>query len=121
MKAWIIRKAGEPEQFQLEDVEIPSPREGWVLIRIRAFGLNRSEWFTRIGDSPTVKFPRILGIECVGEIVDAGGLDLQPGSTVAAIMGGMGRDFDMEAVGLRIQAWDKKLRIAAEAATQTTA
>jgi NADPH2:quinone reductase len=94
MKAWIIQKAGGPEQFQLEDVAAPVPREGWALIRIRAFGLNRSEWFTRIGDSPTVKFPRVLGIECVGEIIDPGGLDLQPGTTVAAIMGGMGRDFD---------------------------
>ena len=94
MKAWIIRKAGGPEQFQLEDLETPSSRNGWALIRIRAFGLNRSEWFTRIGDSPTVRFPRVLGIECVGEIVDAGGLDLEPGTIVAAIMGGMGRDFD---------------------------
>jgi NADPH2:quinone reductase len=94
MKAWIIHNAGSPEQFQLEDVETPRPREGWVLIRIRAFGLNRSEWFTRIGDSPTVEFPRVLGIECVGEVVDAGGLDMAPGTTVAAIMGGMGRDFD---------------------------
>ena len=94
MKAWNIRKAGGAEQFQLEDVETPSPREGWALIRIRAFGLNRSEWFTRTGDSPTVQFPRVLGIECVGEIVDAGGLDLDPGTTVAAIMGGMGRQFD---------------------------
>jgi NADPH2:quinone reductase len=94
MKAWIIHNAGGPEQFQLEDVETPRPREGWVLIRIRAFGLNRSEWFTRIGDSPTVEFPRVLGIECVGEVVDAGGLDMAPGTTVAAIMGGMGRDFD---------------------------
>jgi NADPH:quinone reductase-like Zn-dependent oxidoreductase len=94
MKAWIIRKAGGPEQFQLEDTETPSAREGWALIRVRAFGLNRSEWFTRKGDSPTVQFPRILGIECVGEIVDAGGLDLKPGATVAAIMGGMGRQFD---------------------------
>ncbi len=94
MKAWIVRKAGGPEQFQLEDVEVPSPRKDWALIRTRAFGLNRSEWFTRIGDSPTVRFPRVLGIECVGEIVDGGGLDLEPGTTVAAIMGGMGRDFD---------------------------
>lgn len=94
MKAWVIRKAGGAEQFQLEDVETPSPREGWALIRIRAFGLNRSEWFTRIGDSPTVRFPRVLGIECVGEIIDAGGLDLELGATVAAIMGGMGREFD---------------------------
>lgn len=94
MKAWIIRKAGGPEQFQLENAETPSPQKGWALIRVRAFGLNRSEWFTRKGDSPTVQFPRVLGIECVGEIVDAGGLDLDPGATVAAIMGGMGRQFD---------------------------
>lgn len=94
MKAWVIRKAGGPEQFQLEDVPTPKAREGWALIRVRAFGLNRSEWFTRRGDSPSVQFPRVLGIECVGEIVDAGGLDVAPGTTVAAIMGGMGRQFD---------------------------
>ena len=72
MKAWVIRDAGGPQQFQLEDISTPDPRKGWALIRIRAFGLNRSEWFTRIGDSPTVMFPRVLGIECVGEIVDGG-------------------------------------------------
>jgi NADPH:quinone reductase len=94
MKAWVIHSAGGPEQFQLEDIQTPSPREGWALIRVRAFGLNRSEWFTRNGDSPGVQFPRVLGIECVGEIVDAGGLAMQPGTTVAAIMGGMGRQFD---------------------------
>jgi NADPH:quinone reductase-like Zn-dependent oxidoreductase len=94
MRAWVIHKAGGPEQFQLEDIKMPEPRGGWALIRIRAFGLNRSEWFTRVGDSPTVRFPRVLGIECVGEIVDAGGLSLRPGSIVAAIMGGMGRAFD---------------------------
>ncbi len=94
MKAWVIHEAGGPEQFRLEDVETPKPRDGCALIRIRAFGLNRSEWFTRIGDSPTVRFPRVLGIECVGEVVEPGGLDLAPSATVAAIMGGMGREFD---------------------------
>lgn len=94
MKAWVIREPGGPEKLQLEDISVPNPRRGWALIRVRAFGLNRSEWFTRRGDSPTVKFPRVLGIECVGEIVDAGGLAAEPGTTVAAIMGGMGRQFD---------------------------
>ena len=94
MKAWVIREPGGPEKLRLEDMPVPAPRRGWALIRVRAFGLNRSEWFTRRGDSPTVKFPRVLGIECVGEIVDPGGLDAEPGTTVAAIMGGMGRQFD---------------------------
>lgn len=74
MKAWVIREAGGPEKFNLEERATPKEKSGWVLIRIRAFGLNRSEWFTRIGDSPTVKFPKVLGIECVGEVVDAGDL-----------------------------------------------
>ena len=94
MKAWVIREPGGPEKLRLEEMPVPKPRRGWALIRVRAFGLNRSEWFTRRGDSPTVEFPRVLGIECVGEIVDPGCLAAEPGSTVAAIMGGMGRQFD---------------------------
>lgn len=94
MEAWIIREPGGPERFTLEEIDTPRPRQGWTLIKVQAFGLNRSEWFTRIGDSPSVKFPRVLGIECVGEVIDSGGLDLETGATVAAIMGGMGRDFD---------------------------
>ena len=41
-----------------------------------------------------MSFPRVLGIECVGEVVDAPDDDLEPGQTVAAMMGGMGRQFD---------------------------
>jgi len=78
----------------LEDLPRPEPRAGQVLIEVRAFGLNRSEWFTRNGDSPTVKLPRVLGIECVGTVVSAPGGEFDPGETVCAIMGGMGREFD---------------------------
>jgi NADPH2:quinone reductase len=73
---------------------VPAPRPGWVRIRVRAFGLNRSEMFTRQGHSPSVKFPRVLGIECVGEVDDPGGTDLKPGQKVAALMGGMGRAYN---------------------------
>ncbi len=94
MRAWIIEEAGGPEKLELRDVPTPEPIAGEVLIRVRAFGLNRSEWFTRRGDSPSVRFPRVLGIECVGEVVAAPGTDLVAGQRVAAMMGGMGRAFD---------------------------
>lgn len=73
----------------------PTPKDGHVLISIKAFGLNRSELFTRQGMSPGLEFPRVLGIECVGEVKDAGGGDLwKEGDIVAAAMGGLGRKFD---------------------------
>jgi NADPH:quinone reductase-like Zn-dependent oxidoreductase len=80
--------------LRVRDVPRPEPHAGWVLIKVMAFGLNRSEMFTRQGHSPSVRFPRVLGIECVGEIVAAPETDLAPGQTVAALMGGMGRAFD---------------------------
>lgn len=64
------------------------------LIRVKAFGLNRSEMFTRQGHSPNVKFPRILGIEAVGTVEDAPGNEFRKGDVVATAMGGLGRVFD---------------------------
>jgi NADPH:quinone reductase-like Zn-dependent oxidoreductase len=64
------------------------------LIRVEAFGLNRSELFTRQGHSPGVRFPRVLGIEAVGTVAHAPGGEFESGQTVATVMGGMGRTFD---------------------------
>lgn len=94
MRAYVIEEAGGPEKFLLQELPDPEPKEGEVLIRVRAFGLNRSEWFTRRGDSPSVIFPRVLGIECVGEVIAAPGTDLQQGQKVVALMGGMGREYN---------------------------
>lgn len=80
--------------LRITERPIPEPREGWVLIKVMAFGLNRSELFTRQGHSPSVKFPRVLGIECVGVVEAAPGTPFVPGQTVAAMMGGMGREYD---------------------------
>ncbi len=94
MKAVVIRKPGAPEVLAIEELPIPQPAPGWVLIRVKAFGLNRSELFTRRGHSPGVKFPRVLGIEAVGIVEEAPGGEFEPGQTVATAMGGMGRAFD---------------------------
>ena len=80
--------------IEIQEVPQPEIRPGWVLIKVKAFGLNRSELFTRRGDSPGVTFPRIQGIECVG-IVENDPTNTYPkGQQVAAIMGGMGRFFN---------------------------
>ena len=94
MKAVVIREAGGPEVLKIEERPVPEARPGWVLIRVRAFGLNRSELFTRQGHSPNVAFPRILGIEAVGEVADPSDSGFAKGDVVATAMGGMGRAFD---------------------------
>ena len=94
MKAAVIHEAGGPEVLKIESLPIPTPQTGEVLIRIKAFGLNRSELFTRQGHSPGVKFPRVLGIEAVGLVEEAPGSEFRKGDIVATAMGGMGRQFD---------------------------
>ncbi|MGB5783723.1 MAG: zinc-binding alcohol dehydrogenase family protein [Eudoraea sp.] len=94
MKAAITLQSGAPEVIEMQERAIPEIKEGWVLIKIKAFGLNRSELFTRQGHSPHVQFPRIQGIECVGIIEEDLSGTYHKGQKVAAIMGGMGRDFD---------------------------
>src|SRR5216684_3287988 len=94
MKAAVIREAGSPEVLKIENRAIPTPQRGEVLIRVKAFGLNRSELFTRQGHSPGVQFPRVLGIEAVGLVEEAPGNEFQKGDLVATAMGGMGRQFD---------------------------
>jgi NADPH:quinone reductase-like Zn-dependent oxidoreductase len=93
MKAAVVHAPGGPEVLRLEMRAIPAPRDGWVLIRVRAFGVNRAEMFTRQGHSPDVVFPRILGIEAVGTVAVATDAFVE-GETVATVMGGMGRAFD---------------------------
>lgn len=94
MPAYVIHDAGGPEQLVATELPVPQPAPGTIVIRIRAFGLNRSEWFTRRGESPAVTFPRVLGIECVGEVAAPNDSGLEVGQKVCAMMGGMGRDFD---------------------------
>ena len=94
MKAAVTLQSGAPEVIEIQERAIPEPKKGWVLLKIKAFGLNRSELFTRQGHSPDVQFPRIQGIECVGIIEEDPSGAYHKGQKVAAIMGGMGRDFD---------------------------
>lgn len=94
MKAIIAERAGTPDVLTLKEIAKPDAKAGWVLMQVKAFGLNRSELFTRQGSSPGVTFPRVLGIEAVGIVESAPNTPFKPGQKIAAIMGGMGRLFD---------------------------
>ena len=94
MKAAVTYEPGDPEVLRIEIRPIPKPQTGEVLIQVKAFGVNRSELFTRQGLSPGVVFPRVLGIEAVGLVEDAPGAEFAKGEVVATAMGGMGRNFD---------------------------
>src|SRR4029078_13148518 len=84
------------EGLVVREVPRPEPRQGWALVRVEAFGLNRSGYMPLRGWSGAeVAFPRILGIECVGVVAEvAAGSAVEVGTTVASVMGGMGRAFD---------------------------
>ncbi|HZE39037.1 MAG TPA: alcohol dehydrogenase catalytic domain-containing protein, partial [Stackebrandtia sp.] len=95
MRAVVLSEPGPVENLEIRDVPLPPERDGWVRIRVEAFGLNRSELHLRLGMSEGVSYPRVPGIEAAG-VVDAApaGSGLKRGDQVVAMMGDMGRSFD---------------------------
>jgi NADPH:quinone reductase-like Zn-dependent oxidoreductase len=94
MRAAVVDAPGGPDVLEVRDVPRPEPRDGEVLVAIKAFGLNRSELHFRSGAAYSGSFPRIPGIEAVGVVAEAPGGEFAAGTKVAAMMGGMGRTFD---------------------------
>ncbi|WP_328331937.1 zinc-binding dehydrogenase [Kribbella sp. NBC_00382] len=94
MRAVVLTEPGPPESLKVSLVERPEPRDGWVRIKVEAFGLNRSEYHLRAGMATNAKFPIIPGIEATGTVDLAPGGEFAVGQQVVAMMGGMGREFD---------------------------
>lgn len=96
MKAVVLTKPCEAEELTLTEVPVPAVRPGWVLIMVRAFGINHSEVLLRRFEiaQDYIRKPIIPGIECVGEVADPSDSGLCKGQRVMALMGGMGRSFD---------------------------
>ncbi len=94
MRAVVLDGPGPPSALQVRVVPVPVPARGWVLIAVKAFGLNRSELHSRLGLAEGMTWPRILGIEATGLVESCPGGEFRAGQRVAAIMGGMGRAYD---------------------------
>ena len=69
-RAAIATKAGAP--LSIETVTLDGPREGEVLVEIKATGVCHTDAFTLSGDDPEGIFPAILGHEGAGVVVDCG-------------------------------------------------
>jgi NADPH:quinone reductase-like Zn-dependent oxidoreductase len=94
MRAIVLDAPGPADALAIRELPIPTPQPGWVLIRVKAFGLNRSELHTRLGLADGVTFPRVPGIEATGVVAECPGGEFAAGQQVVAMMGGMGRTFD---------------------------
>ncbi|SES04988.1 S-(hydroxymethyl)glutathione dehydrogenase / alcohol dehydrogenase [Tranquillimonas rosea] len=81
-RAAVALEAGKP--LEIMDVELEGPKEGEVLVEIKATGICHTDEFTRSGGDPEGLFPSILGHEGAGVVVEVGpGVrSLKPGDHV---------------------------------------
>ncbi|MEO3434449.1 S-(hydroxymethyl)glutathione dehydrogenase/class III alcohol dehydrogenase [Inquilinus sp. CAU 1745] len=70
VRAAVAHKAGAP--LTIETVQLDGPREGEVLVEIKATGVCHTDAYTLSGDDPEGLFPAILGHEGAGIVVDVG-------------------------------------------------
>ncbi len=72
MKAIILYEHGGPEVLQVEDIPMPIPKDGEILVKNRAIGVNFVDTQHRAGQNYPVRLPLIPGTEAAG-IVEAVG------------------------------------------------
>ena len=81
---------GTAEALKAETVAIPVPKDGEILIRVRAAGVNRPDIIQRMGFYPPPPgAPVTLGLEVAGEVVTGAGR-WKEGDRVTALLGGGG-------------------------------
>ena len=69
-RAAVALEAGKP--LEVMEVNLEGPKEGEVMIEIKATGICHTDEFTRSGDDPEGLFPAILGHEGAGVVVEVG-------------------------------------------------
>ena len=82
VRAAVATAAGAP--LEIEQVQLEGPRDGEVLVEIKATGICHTDAYTLSGSDPEGLFPAILGHEGAGIVVDvgAGVTSLKPGDHV---------------------------------------
>src|SRR4249919_4151223 len=69
-RAAVAVEKGKP--LEIMDVDLDGPRDGEVLVEIKATGICHTDEYTLSGADPEGLFPAILGHEGAGVVVDVG-------------------------------------------------
>lgn len=87
VKAIRVHETGGPEVLRYEDITVPEPGLGEILVRNRAIGLNYIDTYFRSGLYPAPQIPFTLGNEAAGEVLAVGpNVDaFKPGDRVAYV------------------------------------
>ncbi len=73
MKAALIREFGEPDVFRYEDVALPEPGPGDLVLKVAACGINRYDLYLRMGAVFTdMPMPHVMGADVAGTIAALG-------------------------------------------------
>jgi D-arabinose 1-dehydrogenase-like Zn-dependent alcohol dehydrogenase len=89
MRAIVLDKFGGLDSLVIKEIPEPEPKAGYVVIEVKAFGINHAETHKRRGEWAEVA--PLSGIECVGLVKSCPGGEFPVGAKVAALMGGLGR------------------------------
>jgi NADPH:quinone reductase len=85
MRAIVLEKFGGLDSLVHTEIPKPRPRDGEVVIAVKAFGLNHAELHMRRGE--WAEAAEVSGIECVGIVDSCPGGEFPVGTKVAALMG----------------------------------
>ncbi|WP_445165279.1 zinc-binding dehydrogenase [Mycolicibacterium sp. Dal123E01] len=89
MRAIILKKFGDLDSLVYTEIPKPRPKDGEVVIAVKAFGINHAEIHMRRGE--WAEAAEVSGIECVGIVDSCPSGEFPVGAKVAALMGGLGR------------------------------
>src|SRR5262245_33341715 len=88
MEAVVLEKFGGLDSLVIKDIPEPEPKAGYVVIEIKAFGINHAEMHMRRGE--WAEAAPVSGIECVGLVKSCLGGEFPVGAMVAALMSVLG-------------------------------
>jgi len=102
-RALRIHAYGGPDGLKLDEIPVPIPAAGQVLVQVKAAGVNGLDWKIREGfvrDAFPLALPAVLGIELAGVVIQTGpGVSrLKVGGRVMGSLGGLGAYADYVAI-----------------------